>query len=196
MIAIEAVFISLIFLFGIIGMSRGWVRELIATAGIIVGLFIINSLAITPPGAPPETKIFILTYIVAQLTRRPFNDRITQLVVQLSVFGIVTFFSYYGPTAMRTVGPVKGLFQRARVGCQEALLGFLVGLINGYLIAGTIWYYLHLTDYPLPPGMWNKDLMSATAKQLINYLPENFLTGLTLYGIMAILLLFIFVAIT
>ncbi len=195
MIAIEAIFVALVFLFGIIGMSRGWMRELVATAGIILGLFIINTLVITPPGAPAETKIFILSYIVAQLTRRPFTDRITQLVVQLSVFGFVTFFSYYGPTALRGVGPVRGLFQRARVGCQEALLGFLVGLINGYLIAGTIWYYLHEAGYPLPPNVWSGEL-SATAQQMIKYLPENFLRGLTLYGIMAILLLFIFVAMT
>ncbi len=195
MIAIEAVFIALVLLFGIIGMSRGWVKELIATASIVVALFIINALVITPPGAPPETKVFILVPIIAQLTRRPATDPITQLVVQLSVFGIVTFFGYYGPTAARGVGPVRGLFQRARVGCQEALLGFIVGLINGYFIAGTIWYYLHNTGYPLPPGMWSGTL-SKTAEQMVKYLPENLLKGLTLYGIMALLLIFIFVAVT
>ncbi len=195
MIAIEAIFVAMILLFGIVGMVRGWVRELIATASIIVALFILNSLVITPPGVSPETKVFILLPFISQLTRRPVTDPVTRLVVYLSVFGIVTFFGYYGPTAVRGVAPMRGIFQRARVGCQEALLGFLVGLINGYFIAGTIWYYLHETGYPLPPGIWSGTL-SKTAEQMIKYLPENFLTGLTLYGIMAILLIFIFVAVT
>lgn len=195
MIAIEAIFASFIFLFGIIGMSRGWIREMIATASIVVAIFIINSLVVTPPGAPPETKVFLLIPIIAQLTRRPVTDPFTQLVVNLSIFGIVVFFGYYGPTAVRAVGPVRGIIQRTRIGCQEALLGFLVGLINGYLIAGTIWYYLHQTGYPLPPGVWSGTL-SETAKRLVSYLPENFFKGLTLYGIMALLLIFIFVAVT
>ncbi len=195
MIAIEAVFIATIFLFGIIGMSRGWVRELIATASIALALFIINALVITPPGASPETKVFILVPIIAQLARRSATDPFTRLMVELSIFGIVTFFGYYGPTIVRGAGPVKGLFQKARVGCQEALLGFFIGLINGYLIAGTVWYYLHETGYPLPPGVWSGTL-SKTAEQMVKYLPENFLRGLVLYGIMAILLLFIFVAVT
>lgn len=195
MIAIEAIFAGFVFLFGIIGMSRGWIRELIATASVVVALFTINSLVITPPGASPETKVFILVPIIAQLTRRSVTDPITQLVVNLSVFGIVVFFGYYGPTAMRAIGPTKGIFQRARVGCQEALLGFLIGLINGYLIAGTIWYYLHQTGYPLPAGVWS-GVLSETAKRMVGYLPQNFLKGITLYGIMIILLIFIFVAVT
>lgn len=195
MIAIEAIFVGFVFLFGIIGMSRGWMRELVATTSVMVAIFIINSLVVTPPGAPPETKVFILTPLIAQLSRRPVTDPLTQLVVNLSVFGIVVFFGYYGPTAIRAIGPTKGIIQRARVGCQEALLGFLVGLINGYLIAGTIWYYLHQAGYPLPPGMWSGTL-SETARQMVNYLPQNFFKGLILYGIMAILLIFIFVAIT
>lgn len=195
MIAIEVIFIGLIFLFGIIGMTRGWMRELVATASIIVAIFIINNLVITPPGAPAETKVFILTHFIAQLYRRPATDPVIQLVVNLSVLGIVTFFGYYGPTAMRGVVQARGLIQRARVGCQEAILGFMVGLLNGYLIAGTIWYYLHQANYPLPPGMWSGPL-SSTAEQMIKYLPANFFKGLVLYGIMAILLIFIFVAFT
>jgi hypothetical protein len=35
------------------------------------------------------------------------------------------------------------------------LLGFFLGLLNGYLLAGALWYYLDATGYPingvLPP---------------------------------------------
>ncbi|RLC78492.1 MAG: hypothetical protein DRI61_09785 [Chloroflexi bacterium] len=191
MIAIEAIFVGLILLFGVIGLSRGWVREAIATAGILLGMFVLNALTLPAEGG----RVFILVSIVAGLTKRSPTDPRLVLLVKSITFGVITFFAYYGPTMVRGVAVTRQLLQRVRAGCQEAALGFIVGLLNGYLFAGNLWYFLHQAGYPLPPGLYSGQL-SSTAEKLVGYLPPNFLHGLTLYGVFALLLLFIFVAVT
>ena len=31
------------------------------------------------------------------------------------------------------------------------MLGGLVGALNGYLVSGSVWYFMHINDYPLAP---------------------------------------------
>jgi len=195
MIALEAVFAGLVLLFGFIGLTRGWVREAIATAGILLGMFVLNALTVQPPNTPEGTKVFILVPFIAGLTKRSVTDKYLELMVNVITFGVIAFFAYYGPTMARGAPVARRLLDRARVGCQEAALGFIVGVLNGYLFAGNLWFFLDKAGYPLPPGMYSGEL-SAMAQKLISYLPPKFLHGLTLYGVFAMLLLFIFVAVT
>lgn len=192
MIALEAVFIGLVVLFGFIGLTRGWVREAIATAGILLGMFVLNALTVQVQGG---RRVFILVPFIHNLAAQGVPLERVEFVVSLITFGVITFFGYYGPTMTRSLPGVRGILGRARVGCQEASLGFIVGIINGYLFAGNLWYFLHKAGYPLPPGMYSGQL-SATAQKMVSYLPPNLLHGLTLYGLFAVLLLFIFVAVT
>lgn len=132
MVTIEAVAGLLVLIFGIMGAVRGWTKEIIATAGVILALFALNTLrgpieSFVPPGATPAQKFGIWAVL----------------------FLFVVFFSYQTPAVAKAVSRGK-LGVRARAALQERILGMVIGLVNGYLVIGTIWYYLQQQGYPFP----------------------------------------------
>lgn len=122
-------------LFGYVGFSRGWNKEMIATSGIILGLFALfqfndtfDQVLLTAPG---EQKFLLRAF----------------------VFSVIVFFAYQtraiiGDDASRARrgGAVEG-----RDNLQSSVLGGMIGLLNGYLIWGSLWYFMHITEYPLDP---------------------------------------------
>jgi hypothetical protein len=127
---VEIVFLVVIVLFGAIGVVRGWQQELGVTTMLLLTLFAITFLfAREEPGrldavlvriGIAEDQIVVITSLVA--------------VVALLV---VTFISYQG-LGLTYPGSKKSGF-----------LSLAVGLINGYLLAGSIWYYLEKAGWPL-----------------------------------------------
>ena len=70
----------------------------------------------------------------------------------------------------------RGSFAREKL--QDALLGFVVGAFNGYLLVGSLWYFLHEANYPYPqlilppePGK----MLGDTALTLLKYAPPRWL---------------------
>src|SRR5690606_9812774 len=73
---------------------------------------------------------------------------------------------------------------------QGTFLSMLVGALNGYLIAGTLWFYQHVYDYPFSTLGWFNASLTDTAQDLIPLLPQNLLPSATLWMIpIAVLLL-------
>jgi len=62
------------------------------------------------------------------------------------------------------------------------VLGLLTGAVNGYLIAGSVWYYLDRWDYALPFLGFSVEGLSGTAQSLVAYLPLNLLGQPLLLG--------------
>lgn len=56
-------------------------------------------------------------------------------------------------------------------GYVSHVLGAFVGLINGYFITGTVWFYLHQYGYPF--GLIDGTQLSDTAQRLLDYLPPS-----------------------
>jgi hypothetical protein len=76
---------------------------------------------------------------------------------------------------------------------QDILLGAFLGGLNGYLIAGTIWFYLHDASYPFPlitPPDANT-ITGKTALTLLQYMPPRVLGIPAIY--FAVVAAFIFV---
>jgi len=190
MLTIEAVFYALILLFGIIGMSRGWVREALATTGILLAMFIMETFG--------DLLVGVMMG-VAGVKGGTQQANLFTFIVKAFVFGFITFFAYYGPAMARPPARLSFL-QRAQLGFQETLLGFIFGLLNGYLIAGNLWSYLHQAGYPLPPSFFRAyadgQNLSETGRRLVELLPPRFLSGMTLYGVFALCILFVIIAIT
>lgn len=129
MVSLVVVFWMYVILFAIVGAMRGWARELLVSFSVILGLFIITVL---------EQVAFINGLIR------------TNLVVQfwfrtMIILGLV-FFGYQTPNIPRLAASNR--FARERL--QDILLGVFLGALNGYLIAGTIWFYLNQAGYPFP----------------------------------------------
>ena len=126
MMSIFYIFWMYVILFGVIGWLRGWVKELIVAFSVITAL---AANAILRQYLP----------IVANLDIKSpelFWIRIVILVA-------LTFFGY------QTVGVVPHLASKAnREKLVEALFGMVLGAVNGYLIAGTILFYINEAGYP------------------------------------------------
>lgn len=177
MISLNVMLMIFILLFAIIGAMRGWAKELLVTFAVILALFTMNVL---------ETFV-------------PFFKEIIQSSSPRSVFWIRTaiitglvFFGYQTPKLQRLAE--SGRFVRHFL--QDALLGGFLGAVNGYLVFGTLWYYLHNANYPfafmLAPDPTT--LNGIAALNWINFLPPAWLMGTpAIYFAVAICFVFVLV---
>lgn len=171
MITLQAAFWILIFLFAIIGAMRGWAKELLVTFSVIVSLFII---AILQRFAPDALRSFLLT---------PGK---TQFWIYTSIILFMVFFGYSTPSIAKIAG---GRFVREKF--SDALLGFFLGALNGYLIVGSIWYFMAQAKYPFAAITPPPDTLA-----ILNYLPPKYLIANNsplIYFAVAVAFLFVLV---
>lgn len=126
MISLTALFGLLVIIFGIIGAMRGWAKELLVTSAIVLGLFLNSILA---------------TYIQPYQTLMATAPLGTILSMQAGVLLLLAFFGYQTPK----IQALQPKLVRERF--EEILLGGFMGLLNGFLLVGSIWFYLHQTGY-------------------------------------------------
>jgi hypothetical protein len=69
-----------------------------------------------------------------------------------------------------------------RSGTQAIVLGLLTGTLNGYLIAGSLWYYMNRFAYPFEFLGFSVENLSALAQKMIDFLPLPFLGRPVLFG--------------
>ncbi len=127
---IEILFLVVIGLFGAIGVVRGYQRELGVTTMLLLALFIIEFFMATTLG---DRVTGVLSNAGVSETQIDTIVDLTACVVLL----IVTFISYQG---LGLVYPGSG---------RNNFLSLLIGLLNGYLFAGSIWWYLQNAGWPL-----------------------------------------------
>ncbi len=201
MIPMHTVFLMMVVVFALIGSLRGWAKELIVAFSVVLALFIEQ----------------VLTGMV-----RPIRDiwvamtPLSRFWIRMVFFSIIILFGYASPTLSQHIGS-----KVARERLQDILLGFFLGLLNGVLIVGSIWFYVDQAYYGVPEdqrivrqvvdesgrtveevtyqpgavgvgGIRPPEPDSAAAK-LIPYLPPRLITGPPLY--LAVGLAFVFVII-
>lgn len=146
MISIISMYYILIIFFALIGMLRGWAKEVVASAGLVLSLFTLKQFG----------AIFLSTAgIVPDLTGvGDFNAVYRrQFWILTIVHLLIAFFSYQGPSFATGIG--QRLQRRESV--QDKLLGGIFGTFNGYLIFGTLLSFLETRVVggqfqPLPAG--------------------------------------------
>lgn len=170
MMSILIVFWMYTLVFGVIGMMRGWARELLVSFSVIIALAL---------------NLLLKSYIPMV---RDLPDNSTSLFwIRVSIVIGLVYFGY------QTVAIVPHLAAKAaRERLQDALFGFFLGAFNGYLIVGTILFYLDQAQYPYP------NVVSAPAGQLLTtiqnmmvYMPPRLLGVPGIY--FAVILAFVFV---
>lgn len=155
MIELGALLYVMAGIFGFIGYQRGLSKELISLAGIILALFALfqfNNLLLNVllAAVPPEQKF----------------------IVQSLIFGVIVFFAYQTRgLSRRLAGDGNG-----RDSLQSTLLGALVGAINGYMIWGSLWYFMHINGYPLSPFI-SAPVAGTQSADMIGALPLYLLAG-------------------
>jgi hypothetical protein len=177
MVSLTVLFGMCIVLFGIIGAMRGWAKELLVTSAIVLGLFI---------------NAILETYVEAYRTSLTLQSTGTQFLIRAGLISLLAFFGYQTPH-------IRALQEKvAREKLEEILLGMVLGLLNGYLLAGSVWGYLHEAGYPtdlvLQPEAGS--VMAIQFENLIHYLPPTLLPVPYVYfavGVIFVLIIVVFV---
>lgn len=171
MMSIVYVFWMYVVLFGVIGAMRGWAKELLVAFSVVLSLALNHVLREYIPIA------------------RDLGETDTSLFwVRTIILLVLVYFGY------QTVVSIPHLASRAtRERLQDTLFGAILGGINGYLIAGSVLYYIHIAGYsfqkviiePTDPQLLE------TVKQMMLYMPPQLLGEPGIY--FAIILAFVFV---
>ncbi|MBI4772297.1 MAG: CvpA family protein, partial [Chloroflexi bacterium] len=130
MMNLTAVFWMFLILFGVIGGFRGWAKEILVVFSMVLALFISYVLEKWVPG--------VRDAINAQTGG-------TQVAIRGTLLLILAYFGYQTPGL-----PASVTSKLAKDKLQDWMLGAVLGMINGYFIIGSLWYYLHVAGYPLP----------------------------------------------
>ncbi len=183
MINANLVFIMFVIIFGLIGAMRGWVREIIVTASLVLALFVLNQL-----GDKWNTVIQGLS--AAKTTE-------AWLLRTLPLF-LIAFFGYLGPAVVRS-----RFDQNARGKIEQGILAFIIGAINGYIIFSTVAFIAWragLLESPPPPGPNQSPLFSAplggwSELFFLKNAAISVLSGTTLVVVLIAVFLFVIVVI-
>jgi uncharacterized membrane protein required for colicin V production len=170
MVSLVFMFWLFIILFGIIGGMRGWAKELLVLFSVILTMALNTLLA---------------TYIPIISTLEPNSP--ARFWLRTIILIVLVFFGY------QTVALPRFAAKAAREKLQDILLGFILGGINGYLVVGSIWFYMHEAGYPftyIQPPVKGTELGDA-ALALVPFLGPHLLGEPGIY--FAVILSFVFV---
>ncbi len=169
MMSLGAVFWMMIILCGVVGGFRGWAKEMLVLFSMVLALFL----------------MFVLeTYVPGVKSALESQDGPTQFVARSLFIMLLAFFGYQSPN-IPAFAP-----KLTRDKLQDWLLGFVLGMINGYFIFGSLWYYMDVTGYPWQPLITPPQDESVMA--LVAYLPPKVIGGPP-YILFAIGIAFVFV---
>lgn len=142
--------VMMMLMFAGIGYMRGYTKELVATAGIVLALFTLKqfeTLLIDPlTDGQPDSKFYLQAII-------------------LLLFG---FFSYQTPE--NAFGNIE-----EREGVRDGILGMLVGAFNGYMLFGALWWFMDNVGYPFEPNIIQPVNPDSTSAIVTDLLPQVWL---------------------
>lgn len=165
------VFWLLVALFAAIGSLRGWAKELLVGCALVLALFVnllLDKYAQGLMQSLAATEVFAL---------------------RSAIFLLLAYFGYLTP---RLPWIPAERFLRERL--QDWLLGFVLGALNGFLLFGSIWLFLHRAGYPFP-GL---EAAQAAAKNpdiaaMMQYMPPVLLGESGLFIAVAVAFVFVIV---
>jgi hypothetical protein len=126
---VDIFFLILVAIWGAIGIVRGHHRELGVTLLLFIGLFVL--LFIDSQFSQQVDEL--LEFIAGP---DPCKQAVVQALASCAFLIFIVFIAYQGEI-FRYPGTTNNSF-----------LSWLVGLLNGYLFAGSIWYYLAQAQWP------------------------------------------------
>jgi hypothetical protein len=182
MISLNFAFWVFVIFFAVIGAMRGWAKELLVTFSAVLAIFII---IIIERFVPFITNFGESTVPVAGA---PMDFWIRSILMI-----VFSFFGYQTPRFPRIQ---TSKLARERV--QDVILGALVGALNGYMIIGSLWFFLHqigyrlnetVANYVVPPDPLSE--AGQRALELVAILPPAVLVVPWIYFIIALAFAFV-----
>jgi hypothetical protein len=147
------VFWFLVALFAVIGSLRGWAKELLVACSLVLAMFI---------------NLLITKYASSLLATLTVQE---VFGIRAGVFGILAYFGYLTPRLPWIPGE---RFMRDRL--QDWLLGTVIGAVNGALLVGSVWFFLHRAGYPFAGfEMAKLNANNPDVAAMIQYMPPALL---------------------
>jgi hypothetical protein len=125
---IEAVFLTMFIIFGVVGVVRGYARELGVTTMLLIALFVLEII--------DERYINLFNQVLARVGVPATSQSEVKTAIFCGFLILIAFISYQGETL---TFPGKGKSNPFSLG---------TGLWNGYLFAGSLWYYMDKAGWP------------------------------------------------
>ncbi len=172
MMSLAAVFWVFLVVFAVIGGFRGWAKEILVAFSLVTALAID---AMLRQFFPPVGNLLV-------------EPTATGFYTRAAIILLLAYFGYQTPNLPGLAG--GGKFAREKL--QDWLLGSMIGLINGYLLVGTLWAYMHEAGYQGLEAFVSPPTDPSVLKYLA-YMPTVFLKYPNV--IFAVILSFIFVII-
>ena len=171
MVSLTFTFWLMVIIFALIGMMRGWAKELLVSFSVILAL-----------------AFNTLLYRYVPFIKALPTDQAPLFWIRITIVITLVFFGY------QTVGLPRFAAKANREKLQDSLLGFVLGALNGFLVFGTIWFYIADAKYPFseymsPPVPGTP--MGDAANNLLPILAPHLLGEPAVY--FAVMLCFIFV---
>jgi hypothetical protein len=158
MISLNLLFYFFILLFVVIGALRGWGKEVLVCFAGILALTIIEVILPKIAGGLAPDKALYAKWIV--------------------ILGCI-FVGYQTPALNAFVDSMR----LRRNSARDMIMGALMGALNGYIVFGSMWYFMSAASYPLA-GITAPDAASsagqAAARILALALP-NYLQAPVIY---------------
>lgn len=190
MLPLDIVFFLLVSIWGLIGVVRTFSKEVGATIAIILAM---SGMTIFGPMVIDASNKFfgkIFTSVKIPVAAVPtgaqafcYTPSQEQFFFYIIGFAVVVFMGYQGDTLSlnQSVGRITG-----------SIMGLFIGLVNGWLIAGDLWYFLgQCANYTVPAlGINGVGVLDQTSQTLWKLLPFNTIgSPLVLVAILFVLLL-------
>jgi hypothetical protein len=185
MVPLDTIFWGMLLLFGLIGALRGWAKEIMVASSVLLAVFVQQVFAqyVLGPGNPYLPMLFPASSEVAE----PLVYTEQQYFLVTGLLLLLVFGGYAGPALVSRFSA-----KIAREKLQDSLLGFFLGLLNGYLIIGMLWFYLHRSGYVV--GGIEMPLEGTPAWVIANqYLLPSLLSPGMLYVAVAIAFVFVII---
>ena len=194
MLSIWVVFWLFVILFGAIGAFRGWVKELLVIFSVVLALFLLyiseKPLGFVKPF--PDVLGNIGPEVAFSEIGADTQDALKiQFWIRTAVVSLLAIFGYQTPQ----LSILKGKAGREHV--QDILFGAILGAVSGFLIVGSLWFYMDASHYMFAPYI-SAPVVGADfgdkALEFIQYLPpEIFSSELVLLGLIGVSFLFVLV---
>jgi len=181
MLSIQIVLFMVIFIVAIVGLMRGPSKELGVTMAVVVLLAILSQFNRLVDPAALAVRVNALMSGLGMGSGDVMRQRTFVWFLYSSMVIMTAFMAYHGHETL-AFG-----FQDPK-GIAGAILGAVAGVFNGWLIGGTIWYYLDLLGYPIQAYDWFLPQFSQGAQRMVSFLPQNLLNPVV-FAVMALGLL-------
>jgi hypothetical protein len=157
--------------FAVIGSLRGWAKELLVSCSLVLAMFI---------------NMLLDKYAAGLLANLAAPEL---FLVRAGVFAVLAYFGYLTPRL-----PWIPAERFLREHLQDWLLGIVLGALNGALLVGSLWYFLHKAGYPFPgfePALASAKSPEITA--MMQYMPPVLLGEMWVFVAVAVAFIFVIV---